>query len=551
LILRKSASHRFFLSVVKRIGATHGTMGGMSTDPETLAGARDRVAALRSSLEAREGKPVRLVETHISWVLLADTLAYKLKKPVRLPFLDFTTLAARRRYCEEELRLNRRFAPSLYLDVAEVRDSPTGPSFGGDGPLLDVAVRMRRFPDGALWSEMLAAGRLLPRHIDSMAQRLSVFHRNVAVAPGDSFFGSGAVHERVTRRLVEAIEASLTPPASTDLPWPALRAWLMQQLESLAPLWDQRRRDGHVRECHGDLHLANVLQLDDEPCAFDGIEFDDELRWIDVLDDMVFLAMDLLAHGQPALAYRFVNAYLEASGDYEGLPTLRFYMVCRALVRSQVMTLVDGQGVRSSAGVGASTYLALAAVRSRNADARLAITHGLPGSGKTFASQALVEQAGAIRVRSDVERKRLFGLGALQSSRDQVPGGIYDSASTARTYARLHEVARVALLAGWPVVVDAAFLRRSERAQFAALAATLGMPFSIVDCRASMPLLRQRLAQRQALGRDASEADVGVLERLEAIMEPLDDRERTRAIVVEAAQPVEPTALAQRWLAAD
>jgi aminoglycoside phosphotransferase family enzyme/predicted kinase len=523
----------------------------MPPDDSTLADARGRVAALRSSVESREGKPVRLVETHISWVLLADSLAYKLKKPVRLPFLDFTTLAARRRYCEEELRLNRRFAPSLYLDVVEVRDSAAGPSFGGDGPLLDVAVRMRRFPDGALWSEMLAAGRLLPRHIDSMAQRLSTFHRDAAVAPDDSPFGSGAVHERVTRRLIEAIEARLTPAASTDLQWPALHAWLTQQLQSLAPLWDQRRRNGHVRECHGDLHLANVLQLDGDPCAFDGIEFDDELRWIDVLDDVSFLAMDLLAHGKPALAHRFVNAYLEASGDYEGLPALRFYLVCRALVRSQVTALVEGHGVRLSPGVSASAYLELAAHGSGNADARLAITHGLPGSGKTFASQALVEQAGAIRIRSDVERKRLFGLGALQSSRDEVPGGIYDGATTARTYERLHKLARIALLAGWPVVVDAAFLRRSERARFAALAATLGVPFSVIDCRASVPLLRERLVQRQALGGDASEADVGVLERLEPVVEPLDDRERARAIVVDAAQPAEPTAFAKRWLAAD
>ena len=155
----------------------------MSPNDDPLASARDRVSALRSSLEARDGRPVRLVETHISWVLLADSLAYKLKKPVRLPFLDFTTLASRRRFCEEELRLNRRLAPSLYLDVVDVCDSPAGPMFGGAGRVLDVAVRMRRFPDGALWSERLAEGTLAPRHVDSMAQRLSEFHRDAAVAP--------------------------------------------------------------------------------------------------------------------------------------------------------------------------------------------------------------------------------------------------------------------------------------------------------------------------------------------------------------------------------
>lgn len=527
-------------------------MINMQTDDNSLAGARERVVALRSSLEAHEGHPVRLVETHISWVLLADSLAYKLKKPVRLPFLDFTTLAARRRFCEEELRLNRRLAPSLYLDVVDVCDSPEGPRFGGVGRVLDAAVRMRRFPDGALWSEKLAAATLAPRHIDAMAQRLSDFHRDAAVAPPGSAFGSAAAYERVTRRLIEAVDAWRTETASPDMDidWPALRVWLGEQRQALAPLWTARLRDGRVRECHGDLHLANVLQLGDETTAFDGIEFNDELRWIDVLNDIAFLAMDLLAHGQRALAFRFINAYLEASGDYDGLPALRFYMVCRALVRAQVTAIGEGQGVHSAARCGAADYLALAAALSRSADARLAITHGLPGSGKSFVSQRVIEEVGAIRVRSDVERKRLFGLGALQSSRDRVSGGIYDKGTTERTYARLHAVAHVALGAGWPIVVDAAFLRRPERAQFAALGAALAVPFSIFDCRAALPLLRQRLEQRHASGADPSEADVAVLERLTGADEPLDERASAVAIVVDAAQPVPPATLAQRWLAA-
>ncbi len=540
------------MSPVKLPGVDDRHMTDMQTDDDALAVARERVAALRTSLEASEGRPVRLVETHISWVLLADALAYKLKKPVRLPFLDFTTLAARRRFCEEELRLNRRLAPALYLDVVDVCDSPEGPKFGGGGRVLDVAVRMRRFPDGALWSEMLAAGTLAPRHIDAMAQRLCDFHRDVAVAPPGSAFGSAAGHERATRRLIEGVDAwrAEAPSPGVDIDWSALRAWLDGQQQALTPLWEQRRHDGRVRECHGDLHLANVLQLAGEATAFDGIEFDDALRWIDVLDDIAFLAMDLLAHGQRALAFRFVNAYLEASGDYDGLPALRFYMVCRALVRAQVTAIRERQGVHPAAGCGTADYLALAAALSGSADARLAITHGLPGSGKSFVSQGVIEAVEAIRVRSDVERKRLFGLGALESSRDRVPGGIYDEDTTARTYSRLHAVARVALGAGWPVVVDAAFLRRSERAQFAALAAALAVPFSIFDCRAALPLLRQRLQQRQAGGGDASEADVAVLERLRNADETLDERESAVAIIVDAAQPVAPASLAQRWLAA-
>ena len=226
-----------------------------------LTVARERVSALLVWLQTSQSRPVRLVETHISWVLLADTTAYKIKKPVRLPFLDFTTLAARRRYCDEELRLNRRLAPSLYLDAVDVCEGPEGPRFGGVGRVRDVAVRMRRFPDGALWSEKLAAGTLEPRHIDAMAQKLSDFHGAAAVAPPGSAFGSAATHERVTRRLIDAIETWRTeaPSLSVNVDWPALRAWLSAQQPVLAPLWEARRRDGRVRECHGDLTRPDGL----------------------------------------------------------------------------------------------------------------------------------------------------------------------------------------------------------------------------------------------------------------------------------------------------
>jgi uncharacterized protein len=538
------------LSRVKPGRAGAGIMVVMSADA-ALADARARANALRAALEALDGRPVRLIETHISWVLLTDTLAYKLKKPVRLPFLDFTTLAARRRFCAEELRVNRRLAPALYLDVVEVGDTPVGPRFAGVGPVLDVALRMRRFPDGALWSERLAAGTLAPQHIDALAQRLSDFHRAAAVASADSGFGSAASHARVVLGLIDAIDAWCGSAAGhgSASAWPGLRAWLLGQLKDLAPLWEARRRAGRVRECHGDLHLANVVQLGDEATAFDGIEFDAELRWIDVLDDIAFLAMDLWAHGACGLGMRFVNAYLDASGDHDGLPALRYQMVCRALVRAQVAALAGGQGTHSSARCGVADYLALAVALAVGADARLAITHGLPGSGKSFVSQAVLETAAAIRVRSDVERKRLFGLGAAEPSRERVAGGIYDAATTARTYARLHEVARIALGAGWPVVVDAAFLQRSERAHFSALAGALGTPFTIFDCRAAWPLLRERLRQRGARGGDASEADEAVLERLSAVDEPLDEHERAHALVVDAARPFAPAVLVQRWLA--
>ena len=517
-----------------------------------LALGRKRVACLQTWLAASEGAPVRLIETHISWVLLGSSSAYKLKKPVLLPFLDFSTLSARRHFCEEELRLNRRLAPGMYLDVVDVCNGRQGPTFGGDGPVLDVAVRMRRFPDGALWSEMLAAGTLEAQHVDAMAQTLHSFHRDAAVAPAHSAFGLAPAHQRVVQGLFDGIEPSLNQIATPALvaEWPALRAWLLEQQRTLAPLWSRRQSECRVRECHGDLHLSNVLQWEGRATAFDGIEFDAEMRWIDVLDDVAFLAMDLWANQRRDLTFRFINAYLAVSGDYGGLPALRYYMACRAMVRARVAAVAGRQGVPSTSGCSAAQYLALAMTLSRSADARLAITHGLPGTGKSFVSQAVVEAVGAISVRSDVERKRLFGLGALESSLGRVPGGIYDSGTTRRTYSCLLKTAAVALSAGWPVVVDAAFLLRVERDEFAALAEWLAVPFTIFDCRAALPLLRFRLDQRQCSGSDPSEADATVLDQLMGVDEPVEDPESLRAIVVDAAQHQSSEALAQRWLAA-
>ncbi|MEO6743632.1 MAG: AAA family ATPase, partial [Caldimonas sp.] len=523
----------------------------MVQDVNPMEAARRRVDALRRGLETGGDGPVRLVETHISWVLLTPALAFKLKKPVHLPFVDFTTLAARRRFSAEELRLNRRLAPSLYLDVVDVCEGSSGARFGGGGRIVDAAVRMRRFADGALWTERQRSGSLHGADIDALAARLAAFHRDAPVAAAADRFGAPLLQEQVTNRLIAAIEAMQAEPEarSPALDWPCLRDWLRSQGRELDVHFEARRRAGHVRECHGDLHLANIVQLEDGPAAFDGIEFDPALRWIDVVDDVAFLAMDLIAHGAPAHAHRFLDGWLAATGDYDGLPALRFYMVRRALVRACVAVLRRQVGAAEPASCRFEDYLELAARLASAADPRLAVTCGLPGSGKSFVSGRLVEAVGAIRVRSDVERKRLFGLGARQSSAGRVPGGIYDAAATGRTYARLLDVARLGLESGWPVIVDAAFLRRAERTAFQELAASMRVPFSIIDCQAPMDMMAQRLDDRQASGADPSEADRGVLQRLSAACEPLDPSERAMTILVEATRPADPARLGHQWLA--
>jgi len=497
-------------------------------------------ATLVSSLCRQFG--ARLVETHISWVLLDGVFAWKIKKPVRLSFLDFSDLATRGRLCFEELRLNRRLAPALYLDVVAIHGTPDAPRLDGDGPVIEYALRMQQFAPGALLSEQLAAGTLQAAQLDRLAQRLADFHAAAArAAPGTSY-GTPDTIEAGTRELIQGLSQHGVAPRDLGV----LQAWLAAQAPRLRGLWQQRRDAGHVREGHGDLHLANAVLLGGEVTAFDCIEFDPALRWIDVLNDIAFLVMDLLAHGRGDLAFRFLNAYLDDTGDQAGVPVLRWYLVYRALVRALVARIRAGQG----GAPGGPDHLALALQLAGAGDARLLVTHGVSGSGKSWVARQLLEQAQAIRLRSDVERKRLFGLRALEASASRVRGGIYGSDATRRTYARLRELAALALAAGHRVIVDAAFLRGDERDDFRRLAQELRVPFTLLDCRAPAAVLRERVRARAERGDDASEAGLEVLERQRATAEPLRPDESAVALTLDTAAACDVAALAARWLAA-
>jgi hypothetical protein len=451
----------------------------------------------------------RLLETHISWVLLAPALAFKLKKPIRLPFVDYSTLERRRHFCEEEVRLNRRFAPSLYLGVSRITGTPGEPEVDGAGPVLDHAVRMRRFPAGALFSEKLEDGTLTEAAVDRLALRLAQW-QDSAPRAGQDPDAEPDGHQAVLLAALDGAQPLLGAAAAARL-----RAWIVEECAALAPLWRRRRSEGRVRECHGDLHLANAVDLGEEVVAFDCVEFEPALRRIDVLEDAAFPMMDFIARGRADLGWRFFNRWLEQTGDHDALPALRLAIVARALVRAQVEQL------RAAGSEAAQRYARTALAWSCRSRPHLVITHGLPGSGKSFAAQRLLQQQGAICLRSDVERKRLFGLRPLQASR---ASGIdaYTQDATRRTYERLMTLARAALRAGYPVVVDAAFLRFEERQQALAVARELDVPFSIVACKAPLPVLRERLQARRG---DPSEADAGVLERLRLTAEPLRPEE--------------------------
>jgi aminoglycoside phosphotransferase family enzyme/predicted kinase len=482
---------------------------------------------------------VEVLETHISFVLLAGEYAYKLKKPLDLGFLDFSTLEARQRYCEEELRLNRRTAPDLYLAVLPIKGRPEDPQFGGDGDAIEYAVKMRRFPQEALLDRMAKAGTLQPGHIDALASSIAAFHDRVAVAAEDTQWGApGHVLAPAFQNFTQL--APRVDGAGDRRELEALHAWTQREYDARREAFSTRKRDGRVRECHGDLHLGNIALIGGAPVPFDCIEFEPELRWIDVMNEVAFLVMDLLDRGFGPLAWRFLDRYLQATGDYAGMPVMRFYMVYRALVRAKVAAIRAGQeglavAARNEARAKCREYLSLATALSRAGHPALVATHGVSGSGKTFVASRLVERLGAIRVRSDVERKRLHGLAAEARTSCAFGNGLYGPASTEATYRRLEDVARVVLQSGWPVIVDAASLRRTERDRFRALAGALGVPFVIASCTAPPEVLRERVVARERQGRDASEAGLDVLERQLTSQEPIAADEQADTVVFDSA----------------
>jgi hypothetical protein len=294
-----------------------------------------------------------------------------------------------------------------------------------------------------------------------------------------------------------------------------LKAWTHAEHAVRRDAFVRRKTAGRVRECHGDLHLGNLVLLDGRPTPFDAIEFNDDFRWIDVAAEIAFTYLDLLDHGRPGLAAWFLNEWLLWSGDYDALAVLRFYAVYRAMVRAKVAAI---QGKAAEA----AEYLAMAEALTVPPPLRLTITFGLSGSGKTTAAKALLladGQAATIRLRSDVERKRLFGLAPDAAS----GGNIYGPEATVRTYGHLRTLAETILADGWPVLVDAAFLKRAERDDFRTLATRLGIPFAILACEAPIDELRRRLRARTG---DASEATVEVLEQQLYWLQPLDQDER-------------------------
>ena len=484
----------------------------------------------------REVSDIRVIATHISSVLLVDGEAFKIKKPVDFGFLDFSTLAKRQYCCEEEIRLNGRLAPDIYLDVVPVTGSLGSPRVGGEGMAIEYAVHMKQFPADALLAsqpQLLSSAR-----VDDIARQVARFQADIDRAAPDSGFGDpDAVYFPMGQNF-DQLRERVTDPDDLDR-LAALEIWTRNRFEQLRPRLAGRLAEGFVREGHGDMHLGNIALDGERIIIFDGIEFNPNLRWIDVFNEIAFLMMDLDRTGRRGLSGRFLNTWLAETGDYEGLHLLRFYQVYRAMVRTKIAAIRLGQELgdaeRDEVTEAYREYLTLAETYTRDPPPELVITFGPSGCGKSVAASVLVGRLPAVQLRSDVERKRLAGLAALERSGSGLDSGLYTPEMSVRTYARLLELSRTVLEGGMTAIADATFLRGVQRAPFRALADELGVTFRILAPQATEAELRRRVADRLARGDDPAEANLDVLEKQLASVEPLSAEEQALVMEVPGA----------------
>lgn len=467
--------------------------------------------------------PIHVHETHISVVLLAGEFAYKIKKPIKTDFLDYSTLDRRKHWCEEEVRLDGRYAEDLYLGVVPINRTGGTLAIQGQGETIEYAVKMRRFPADALLSERIDAGKLTTAEVFQLACVVAQFHREAtvrqdAIASQWPDFLVKNVHQ-----IIATLGATADPKAAATLK--VLHAWSNDFFGHHLQELTDRVDAGFVRECHGDLHLANVVYWGDRLVPFDGIEFNDHLRWIDVLNDAAFLAMDLAARGHLDLSRSFLNAYLERTGDYDSLELLRLFLFYRSLVRALAASMRSDRRDEQD-------HVDLAYRFTLKETPRLWITHGVSGSGKTTLSEAVVQRHDAFRLRSDIERKRLFELSPTERPSAEIRETMYGDEANEPTYQRLSDLADGILRAGYSVIIDATFLKRADRERFYQLAKSRGVGLSVLDCHSDPQTLRQRVTDRAARGHDASDADLEVLEYQLSHHEPLSDTEREHVIEI-------------------
>lgn len=469
---------------------------------------------------------IELIETHISWVLLTGNFAYKLKKPVRFSFLDFSTLELREHFCREELRCNRAFAPDLYLAVTPIYQHTNGHIELGDdtgGTLLEWAVKMRQFKQADQLDRLLLNGEVTTNMLTGFGSELASLHAALPSLKDATRQTELRNCGPVTDNFDEIAATSLQSAYERLLT--ATREPSQKLGTRLLPLLEERARNGFVRECHGDLHLSNLALIDGKVTAFDCLEFNPNLRWIDTVSDMAFLFMDCHERGRSDLAYAFLDGYLDTSGDYMGTELLGYFAAYRSMVRAKVAALRWEQSQSEESERRFVNHTEWAKQWLTRPCGKLILMCGLSGAGKSTVAERLVPLLHAIRLRSDVARKSLAGLPSLAHTDSAPEGGLYQPGRSDEVFDYLLTVTETLLLDGENVIVDATFIERTRRLPFLALAERLNTIAHIIYCHAPAELLRERIRTRARSEADASEATLEVLDLQIDKFEPPDAAE--------------------------
>lgn len=484
---------------------------------------------------------VELIETHISWVLLTGEWAYKIKRPVHYPFVDLRSAEHRTFLCHEELRLNRRFAPDLYVAVCPVTLADGGVRLGGAGKVIEHAVKMRQFPRAEVLDRLLETQHIATEELAQFGRSLARIHATLPVVPaGQVWSRPDIVRAQILENLAQCAAAAELFGAMAAVN--ALRPALETAIDSVKSWMSLRWDTGRVRECHGDLHCGNIVRCASHLLAFDCLEFDPALRWVDVAQETATLLADLHARHRPELANAFLGGYLEQAGDYQACRMLSVYQAHRALVRAKVAALnaaaaTEGQPDSSRARQEFARHVQCAGEFLSARQPILILMHGLSGSGKTWLAQRLAPRLGAVYLSSDLERKRIAESDEKFTSGHRSQDS-YSAQSRARVYGHLAQCVGDTLAGGYTTIVDATFGRREDRERFQALAARAVIPVWLVNCHAPPEVLRARIQARLLQKRDLSEADLKVLEWQERHLEPVAPTELLKVLDVNTADPV-------------
>ena len=514
--------------------------------------------SLPRAFGADERNFVERLETHISWVFLVGERVFKLKKPVSLGFLDFSTLEKRKRACDAEISLNRRLAPDVYRGVVPItRGADERLRIGGAGEVIEWAVEMVRLPDSERADVRLTHGALGAADIARIAECLAAFHASAPVNEATTAFGAPDKIAINVRENFEQTRASvgqyLAPSQAAEI-----ERWQLEFLERNAHLFADRMRRGRVRDGHGDLRLEHTyLRSNERVTVIDCIEFNDRFRYADVCADLAFLSMDLEWHGRVDLAEQLLALYARAANDYDLFALADFYEGYRAYVRAKISAMVADDeaappAVRERAGRDARRYflLALATERKPLLPPTVTAVGGIIASGKSTVANAVGAELSAPVVDADRTRKWMLGVAATEHIRDPAWSGAYDPAFTEKVYGEVLRRAEVVLASGRPVVIDASFRSAAMRRAARDLASRFGVPFRMVECSAPIEVCRERLVRREAEER-VSDGRNEILAEFCARFEPMSELSPDERLVIDTAQPLAGTlATLRSWLGA-